>query len=245
MKRMSHVSGGNALLRLLPQDEFDRLQPYLKPVSLTAGHRLSTTGEPLTRIWFPLEGAVSRLVQLPAGETVEAGFVGSDGVVGLPVALGGCHWIGVATVQVPGSALCMTAADFDEHVRRVGSPLQHALMLYVNLYISVLAQLTACHCLHRIEQRLSRCILTLDDYASSGTVKITHDTLADFLGVHRPSVTYALQSMAETGAISSERRRIVIHDREKLAVHACQCYRAIKDVTAREFDHIARALRRS
>jgi CRP-like cAMP-binding protein len=242
---MSHVTDGNALLRLLPPDELERLQPYLKLVPLTAGHRLSTTVEPLTRLWFPLQGAVSRLVQLPAGETVEAGFVGTEGVIGLPVALGGSRWLGVATVQVGGSALCMTSADFDEHVRRVCSPLHHALMLYVNLYISILAQLTACHCLHRIEQRLSRCILTLDDYSSNGSVKITHDTLADFLGVHRPSVTYALQSIAETGAISSERRRIVIQNRDALVALTCQCYHTIKECTKSELDHIARVVGRN
>jgi CRP-like cAMP-binding protein len=174
---------------------------------------------------------------------VEAGIVGNEGVVGLPIALGGSQWLGVATVQVPGSAVAMTATDFDEHVRRAGSPLHDALMLYVNLYISILTQLTACHCLHRIEQRLSRCILTLDDYTNNGSVKITHDTLADFLGVHRPSVTYALQSIAETGAIASERRRIVIRNRELLLTHACQCYRAIKDLTARELSHIAQVVR--
>ncbi len=240
---MSHVTDGNALLRLLPPEELERLQPYLKPVQLTAGHRLCTTDEPLTRMWFPVQGAISRLVQLPAGETVEAGFIGNEGFVGLPVALGGSHWLGVATVQVSGSALTMSAADFEEHVRRAGSPLIDVLMLYANLYISILAQLTACHCLHRIEQRLSRCILTLDDYSPNGTVKITHDTLADFLGVHRPSITYALQSIAETGAISSERRRIVIQDRKALSELACQCYRTIKEVTTRELDRIARVIR--
>jgi CRP-like cAMP-binding protein len=230
---------GNAILRLLPPDEVARLEPYFTRVPLISGQRLSSTAEPLTRLWFPLEGAISRLVHLPAGESVEAGIVGCDGVLGLPVALGGARWLGIATVQVPGSAMTISAADFDEYVRRACSPLFDALMLYANLYILILTQLTACHCLHRIEQRLTRCILTLDDYTSNGSVKITHDTLADFLGVHRPSVTYALQSIAETGVIASERRRIVIRNRQALLAHACQCYHAIKDATAREMDRIA------
>jgi CRP-like cAMP-binding protein len=230
---------GNAILRLLPSEEIARLEPYFTRVPLIAGQRLSSTAEPLSRLWFPLDGAISRLVHLPAGETVEAGIAGSDGVLGLPVALGGTNWLGVATVQVPGSALTISSVDFSEYVRRARSPLFDALMLYANLYISILTQLTACHCLHRIEQRLSRCILTLDDYSRNGSVKITHDTLADFLGVHRPSVTYALQSIAETGAIGSERRRIVIHNRQALLAHTCQCYQTIKDATAREIDHIA------
>lgn len=235
----------NAILRSLPAEELERLAPYLKPVQLLPGQRLSTTEEPLTHLWFPLDGALSRLVHLLTGETVEAGMVGNDGIVGLAIALGGSHWLGVTTVQIGGSAVSMTASDFEEHVRAPRSPLLDALMRYANLYIGVLCQLTACHALHRIEQRLSRCILTLDDYGANGSLRITHDTLAEFLGVHRPSVTYALQAIGETGAVASERRRIVIRDRAALQSHACECYRVIRETTARELARIARLAQRS
>lgn len=243
MERMPNPMDGNAILRSLPQAERERLKPYFKQLPLRSGQRLAAQAEPLTQLWFPIEGAISRLVTLPAGETVEAGIVGNDGVVGLPIALGGAQWLGAASVQAGGSAFCMSATDFEEHVRACGSPLLEALMLYANLYISVLSQLTACHCLHRIDQRLSRCVLTLDDYTANGSVQITHDTLADFLGVHRPSVTYALQAIAETGAIASERRRIVIRDRESLTRQACECYRTIKQTTARELQRMASVVR--
>jgi CRP-like cAMP-binding protein len=241
----NHPMDGNAILRSLPAAELERLKPYFKHLPIKNGQRLAAQAEPLTQLWFPVEGAVSRLVSLPAGETVEAGIVGNDGVVGLPIALGGSQWLGAASVQVGGSALCMSAADFEEQVRATGSPLLSALMLYANLYISVLSQLTACHCLHRIDQRLSRCVLTLDDYSTNGSVQITHDTLADFLGVHRPSVTYALQAIAETGAIASERRRIVIRDRESLTKQACECYGTIKQTTARELQRMSWAVRQN
>lgn len=235
---MPNATDGNVILASLPPAELDRLRPYFKHVPLKVGQRLAAQAEPLTHLWFPIEGALSRLISLPAGETVEAGIVGNDGVVGLPIALGGSQWLGAATVQVAGSAVCMSAADFEEQVRGTDSPLMDALMKYANLYIAVLSQLTACHCLHRIEQRLSRCVLTLNDYTGNGSVQITHDTLADFLGVHRPSVTYALQSIAETGAIASERRRIVIRDRQALQQHACECYHSIKQTTQRELRRI-------
>ena len=243
-RQLDAEAEANAILRALPPDELNRLRPFLRYTPLNARQRLSTTSEPLTQIWFPLEGAISRLVHLPAGETVEAGIVGNDGVIGLPLALGGTHWLGIATVQIGGSALCMSAADFEEYVRAPGSPLADALMLYANLYISVLAQLTACHALHRIEQRLSRCILTLLDYSGTPSVQITHDTLSDFLGVHRPSVTYALQSIAESGAIVSERRRIVVRDRQALLGHSCECYTAIRLSTDRELERMAIPRRR-
>lgn len=242
-ERMHTDVARNAVLAALPDGELERLEPYLKKIPLAPGQRLLNSGEPLVQLYFPLEGAVSRLVHLITGETVEAGIVGSDGVVGLPVALGGTHSYGIAEVQSPGSALCLSAADYAEHVRAAQSPLFEALVLYTNFYIAMLTQLTACHCVHRIERRLSRLILTLDDRAPNGAVRVTHDTLAEFLGVHRPSVTYALQALAETGALSSERRRIVILDRPALEEHACECYTAIREATLAAINQIRKHLR--
>lgn len=205
---------------------------------LTAGQRLCSVDEPLQALWFPESGAVSRLIQLLTGETVEAGIVGSDGVVGLPPVLGSSQSVGACTVQIDGTALTLSVADFQEHVRSTRSPLLDALLIYTNLHIAVLGQLTACHCLHRIEQRLSRCILQLHDRLGGDRVRTTHDILAEFLGVHRPSVTYALQALAATGTISLERRSIIVHDRDGLADHACECYAAIRRITTRELDRM-------
>lgn len=232
------TSPGNAILRALPAAEIERLEPYFKTVRLTPGQPICTVHEPLGGIWFPETGAASRLIQLLTGETVEVGIVGNDGVIGAPLALGADSSVGHCVVHIEGIALVMSAADLREHVREHGGPLLDALLLWTNLYVSTLAQLTACHCLHRIEQRLSRCILTLVDYGRQEQVRITHDTLAEFLGVHRPSVTYALQALAATGAITSERRRIVIADRKALLEHSCECYGVIRNTTSRELARI-------
>lgn len=224
----------NAILDSLPTKEFSRLQPFFKKVPLTAGQRLCSVDEQLASIWFPETGAVSRLIQLLTGETVEAGIVGNEGVVGLPPVLGSTSSIGACTVQLEGSAMLMAVSDFNEHVRAARSPLLDALLVYTNLHIAVLGQLTACHCLHRIEYRLSRCLLQLHDRQGSERVRTTHDVLAEFLGVHRPSVTYALQALAATGTIALERRSIIINDRDGLARHACECYAAIRRITDRE-----------
>lgn len=234
----------NDILKSLPTEEFARLEPYFKPVPLITGQRLCTVDEPLTSICFPESGAVSRLVQLLTGETVEAGIVGSDGVIGLPPVLGSSQSVGACTVQIEGNALVMSVNDFEEQVRQTRSPLLDALLIYTNLHIAVLGQLTACHCLHRIEQRLSRCILQLHDRQGGASVRTTHDTLSEFLGVHRPSVTYALQALAATGTIALGRRSIIIQDRDGLRQRACECYNAIRRITERELDRM-RVLRAS
>lgn len=234
----------NHILKSLPDEEFARLEPYFKRVPLVAGQRLCTVDEPLAAIWFPESGAVSRLIQLLTGETVEAGIVGNDGAIGLPPVLGSSQSVGACMVQIDGSALTMSVYDFEEQVRAMRSPLLELLLIYTNLHIAVLGQLTACHCLHRIEQRLSRCILQLHDRHDGPSVRTTHDTLAEFLGVHRPSVTYALQALAATGTIALGRRSIIVNDRDGLTQHACECYNAINRIARRELDRM-RELRAS
>lgn len=209
---------------------------------LVAGQRLYTVDEPLTALWFPESGAVSRLIQLLTGETVEAGIVGNDGAIGLPSVLGSPQSVGSCTVQVEGNALVMAVNDFEDQVRQMRSPLLDALLIYTNLSMAMLGQLTACHCLHRIEQRLCRCILQLHDRQGGDSVRTTHDTLSEFLGVHRPSVTYALQALAASGTISLGRRSIVILDRNGLLEHSCECYNAIRRITERELERM-RSLR--
>ena len=227
--------GANTLLGSLPDEEIDRLKRFLRVVPLAAGERLASSDEPLTHIFFPLHGALSRLVQIPSGETVEVGIVGPEGAIGIPIVLGGTTAIGVVRVQSPGLAAALSLADFQEHVRASRSPLFDALLVYANVQLQMVAQLAACHSLHRIEQRLSRCILTLDDYNNDGpSVSITHDALADFLGVHRPSITYALQALASEGTIALERRRLIIRDRVRLMQHACECYSVIRRLVKNE-----------
>lgn len=236
---MAQDFGANSLLRALPLAEAQRLEQYFRFVTLTPGERLSTFDEPLDQLYFPISGAISRLAQLPSGETVEVGFFGSNGAVGVPLALGGSTAIWLNRVQIGGQALAISAADFLEYVREPGGPLLDALLVYANLQLQVVTQLTACHCLHRIEQRLSRCILALQDLNDAGgSMRVTHDTLAEFLGVHRPSVTYALQSLALSGVIGLERRRLAVRSRAGLAARACECYVTIRELSERELQRI-------
>jgi CRP-like cAMP-binding protein len=223
----------------MPPDELERLSPYFRRIDLKRGERIAGVGETFSQLWFFESGAVSRVVQLLTGETVEAGIVGKDGLLGVPVALGRERETTQCTVQIPGTALTISVADYEEHVRARNSALQQALMLYANLTMDVLSQLTACHCLHRIEQRLSRCLLTLRDHSDGDDLGITHDTLAEFLGVHRPSITYALQAVASDGAVQLQRRRIVVRKRRALEERSCECFNSIRSATRRELAFIA------
>ena len=226
------MTSGNALLSSLPPEELERISLHLRRVELRQGQLLFAAGEQLTHLWFPESGAVARLVQLHSGETIEVGIFGDDSMVGLPSTLRGGIANGQCLSLLNGSALTLSLSDYFSLQDGMRTPLHDALTREAGVSIARLAQIAACHALHRLEQRLARCLLTIEDYAGEPLLPITHDMLASFLGVHRPSVTYALQALAQNGGIELERRRIIISDRKALMASCCECYASIKSLTA-------------
>lgn len=74
-----------------------------------------------------------------------------------------------------------------------------------------------------VEQRVARALLGFsmpqcaDDRTSRRDLLLSHRELAQIVAARRPTVSQALQSLAEAGLVSLERRRIVILDPSGLA----------------------------
>lgn len=217
----------NTILSTLPASELERLGPYLKHVTLEAGKQLFSPGERADAIYFMESGAVTRYTFVASGESVETGVFGAGSVVGFPRIFGDRPVQGAVVVTVPGSALVMSVADFFDHAPP-GSALYEIILNFALDYMSAIAQIAACHALHRLEARLARLLLTFADYSGDAPVPVTHDALSEMLGVHRPSVTYALQALAQAGAVATERRSLRVRDRDALAQRTCECYAAVR-----------------
>jgi CRP-like cAMP-binding protein len=65
-----------------------------------------------------------------------------------------------------------------------------------------------------IDQRLARWILMAHDRTRADTLPLTHEFLALMLGVRRPGVTEALQSLKRQQLIDTGRNQIVVLDRK-------------------------------
>lgn len=215
------------ILSTLPASEFERLRPYLKNTPLQTGKQLYTPGERADALYFMESGAVTRYMFVASGESVETGVFGAGTVVGFPRVLGDRPVQGASIVTVPGSALSMSIADFFEQAP-AGSPLHELVVDFAVDYIGAVAQLAACHALHRLEARLARLLLTFADHCDGAPVPVTHDALSEMLGVHRPSVTYALQALSQSGAVVTERRSLRVRNREALSERTCECYATVR-----------------
>lgn len=216
----------NRLLAALPPEELARLWPRLEPFELTARRTLHSQGEPLPAAYFPEAGWVSLLVRLEDGESAEVGVVGREGMVGMPLMLGGTDAELDALVQCPGTALRLGAAAF--HAAMEASPAFHDLMLRYALVRHVHAtRMAACNARHPLGQRLARSLLMAHDRAD-GDTPITHEVLSMMLGVRRAGVTVAAGAMQKAGLIRYYPGHITITDRAGLEAYACECYGVIR-----------------
>jgi CRP-like cAMP-binding protein len=82
---------------------------------------------------------------------------------------------------------------------------------------------------HTVEQRCVRWLLPVSDLISRDDIPITHELMATPLGVHRPTVTLVLRSLRKTALVDERRGHILIHDRPRLEISCCECYRVMKN----------------
>jgi CRP-like cAMP-binding protein len=213
----------NRLVADLPRRERDYLLPFAKRVPLAFGDTLCRAGEPYRRVYFPLSGFISLVVSVPGHPPMEMGLVGREGMLGASLALGVDQAPLQAVVQGIGQALSFAVRPFQRLLRESPS-LQSSLRRYLFVIQRQLAQTAACTRFHAVEPRLARWLLMSDDRAGGERIHLTHQFLADMLGVRRSAVTIAAGGLQGRGLIHYRRGEIRILDRNGLEAASCACY---------------------
>lgn len=232
---MDHATKvGNRLLAALPPADFALLAPHLRKVVLERDAVLVRSGDRVEHLLFPQSGAIAAIMELPNGQTVATAIIGHEGAIGLTSALGGFRSPMTAVVRIPGSALQIPPAQFLAAQNR--SP---AIMSMVQVFTrSILTQfqhVAACNALHSVEARLARWLLHIHDRANGDDLlPLTQETLSEFLGVRRTTVTLVVSTMRASRALKSSRRGQLEIDRPRLEAVTCECYK----VMSRRIDRI-------
>lgn len=221
----------NSLLAALPRDEFIRLHAQMEQVSLTRGQVLYEPGERVREVYFPLDAQVSLLMVVERAKALEVGLVGREGMVGMALALGVEHAPVRALVQGSGSALRVKAGAFQAAL--AGSPaLQRELYRYAYAKLAQARQTAACNRFHVVEARLARWLLMTRDRVRSDSFHLTHEFLADVLGVRRAGVTNAATDLQQRKLIRYHRGDIRILDGAGLKAASCPCYEIVRNLAS-------------
>jgi CRP-like cAMP-binding protein len=219
----------NRLLAALPAAEQAALVPHLDLVSVPARTPLYEPGEPIRHVYFPVAGVVSLL----AGD-IEAGVVGPEGMVGLPVFLGIEHSPGPCLVQIPLQAMRMAADDFRSRVAP-DSALHELLLRYTHFLLCQVSQSLACCSAHEVQQRLCRWLLMVHDRAGTDQFPLTQEFMASMLGVRRASVSEVAARLQERGLIRYSCGQVSVLDRAGLEETSCECFRLLRAECERVF----------
>jgi len=217
----------NRFLAALGQQDYLRLAGRLRTVALDQGRTLHDNGDPVEHVYFPHSGSVSLVVTLHDGTAIETIMLGRAGVVGCAAAWGGRYSTGRAVVQLPGSASCLSAAEFRAATRESDAIYELALR-YNDLLLAQVQQTAACNALHGLEARLCRWLMQAHDSADDNVIPVTQHLLSQMLGVRRTSLTLVARALQRAGMIRYRRGQMEILDRGKLETAACECYRWIR-----------------
>ena len=222
----------NHLLRTLAAGSMVRLLPHLECIELPLGTVLYESGEALRHVYFPVDCIVSLLYVLLDGSSAEIAVVGNDGLVGIPLFMGGETTPNRALVQSAGHAYRLPGPRLKEEFHS-NDALQGLFLRYTQALITQMAQTVVCNRHHTVHQQLCRWILLSLDRLPSNQLKMTQELIANMLGVRREGVTDAAGKLQRLGVIHYQRGHITVLDRPRLETLCCECYTVVKKETDR------------
>jgi CRP-like cAMP-binding protein len=213
----------SCLLDRLPGELCTRLAPELLLMPLPVGKVLLESGNG-NHVYFIRSGIVSVLYVTANGETGEILTIGNEGMVGMSMLTGSPTVTTRAVVQAPGEAFALRAEVMEREFRR-GGPFQTMILRHTQWLMAQMAQAAICNRHHSIEKQLCRWLLLAFDRLDGGRdMRITHEAMANLLGVRREGVTEAAGRLQDAGAISYGRGSIRLEDRAALERRACECF---------------------
>lgn len=218
----------NQILAALPENEYQRLAPYLQLVSLPIEKVILNPNEPIKEVYFPQQAMISLVSIMLDGSTTEIGLVGNEGMVGLTAILGGLSTTSRSVVQISGTAVKLPVNILVQEFNR-GEKLHKLLLLYTQAFLTQVSQSAACNRQHTIEERLARWLLSVQDCVLDNELPLTQEFIANMLGIRRSGVTVAAGILQQAGIIKYTRGKITILNQEALEATSCECYRLVQN----------------
>lgn len=213
----------NRLIEALPRRQRSGFLGRLQTVDLDFSAVLCEPHHRIYHVYFPLGGLISLRRLVDKGRSLEVEQVGNEGMLGATLVLGvnAAHLRGI--VCRAGPALRMSTEHFRRQLRR--SPaLSRAIDIYLHRRVDQLSQTAGCIHYHEVGQRLARWLLVAHDRAHADSMHLTHQSLADILGVQRSAITIAAGELRRNNVIAYSRGRITVLDRAALESASCNCY---------------------
>jgi CRP-like cAMP-binding protein len=218
----------NYLLATLGPEDYRWLEPHLTKIELPHGAILAQEGERLRHIYFPTTAIISLVCDLKDGRVAEMATFGREAMVGLLFSGIRVETLGRYVVQIPGTMLRIPSEKFQAMLAsRPG--IEKMAARYTEILMVMTLQSVACNAAHSVESRCCRWIVSTADRTGRTELPLTHEFLAEMLGVQRSTVSETTRALQQKGLISQGRGTIKILDRPRLEATACECYGRLRE----------------
>ncbi len=211
----------------MQSEDLARLEPYMEVVDLRGGKVLYEPGETVTFAYFPHDCVVSLVSVLEDGGSVEVALFGREAVFGYVSAFISRQSLGRYVVQIPGTA-SRIAIEHLQDLLEESRTFRDLTRRYIEALLAQTLQTVACNAKHNVEARCCRWILSTHDRVDHDDLPLSHEFLAEMLGVQRSTVSLVTRTLQTAGLISQSRGVITVTDRAGLEETACECYGVIR-----------------
>jgi DNA-binding transcriptional regulator YhcF (GntR family) len=220
----------NNLLRRLSASDFVLIAPHLAYEEAKANDLLYRPGDHVEIVHFPCgPSLVSYMVSNEDGRDVETILVGREGAVGGIVSQGYLPAYTCIMVKFGGPFVRLHVGKLDA-AKRKSATLFNVFARYADCMLAQIFQSTACNAIHSIEQRTAKWIISaMERTDDADTVPLTHQQLANMLGVNRSYVSRVIQTFKADGVLDTRRGSILVLNREALRIRACLCNECVKN----------------
>jgi CRP-like cAMP-binding protein len=205
---VNHING---LLSALPP-EFEPEHYGAMAVTLPWAQVLMEPGDMSACVYFPTTSVLSVVASMASGEAAEVVSIGREGMTGIPEVWMESPASTRVRVEIAGEAYVMTAEGFRDLLREYRGFQQSTLAFGTGL-LGRMTQSPVCYRYHSVKQQCARWLLTNQARLGTDYVPVTHDHLAELLGVFRPTVTFALRELRDLDLVEVRRGRVHILDR--------------------------------
>lgn len=228
----NHPTCRNHLLAALPESTWQRWLPDLEPVELPLGKVLYEPGLAISHAYFPTTALVSLQYVTEDGSPSGSALTGAEGLVGIALFMGGDSTASRAVVQCGGRGYRLAARTLKAEFQH--ADVQQLLLRYTQALMTQMAQTAVCNRHHALVRQLCRWLLASLDRIEGTELVMTHELIANLLGVRREGVTEAALKLQVAGLIRYARGHITVLDRGGLESRACECYAVVK----KEYDRL-------
>jgi hypothetical protein len=226
----------NKLLAALPAFDWKRVKGSLSFLETPAGKTLCELESRLDYAYFPTTSIISILQVAGDGAATEIATIGNEGLLGVSLFMGGETPANRGVVQNNGGVYRLKRKILQDEFSR-GGAMQHLLLRYTHALLTQISQTAACNRHHSIVQQMCRWLLLSLDRLASEELTMTHEALANTLGVRREGISEAaisckVPASSATGVVVS-RLSIVAASRLVVARATAWCAAAANMIACR------------